>query len=445
VQCRAAARPMWAAKEPEPSGDVVTRMITKEISSCTCIPDLEDVCSKWIGRFDHIHAAAALVKLAKMSSRGRAEPALFKQLASLWLELLPDAQLQGCATVLWACAKLGVVSDAQLWNRTWAAFFSLLVEKVENGSTVTPQNVSIVLWACAKVRKQPTADEHQLLMHALLQPDAVSAAKAQAIANTVWALGRLQQLSGWQGGVSEQDIQQLLGQGQLQMLITSDNNQAVSNVLMSLALLATGPHSLLSLSFSQHAAKQLITGTSPGSLKSWKLQHITMSMWACGELGLFDEQFMAAAVAAAPQWVPKAANPEVVQALAACAQLQYRDYGFLQQLLQQGLQLLQLQPGERVGRLRPLSPADKASLAALCSLSIAQLDMRELAGAAKALVASSGIGKQARTHPSNLWRLRVFHSWLLQHQLLDGQGLTGLLTEQQLQQGEKESAVFGDK
>jgi len=240
-------------------------------------------------------------------------------------------------------------------------------------------------------------------------------------------------------------MQQLLGEQQLQVLIATGSSQAVSNVLVSLALLATSAAPLVSLSFAQHAAKQLLAGRRPGSLKDWDPQAVTNSMWSCGELGLFDEQFMAAAVAAAPQWVPSSTGFDLTQALSSCAKLQCKDYGFLKQLLQQGQQLLQLQPGDRVGRLRSLSPADKASLAALSSLSIAQLDMQELAGAARVLVASSEIGKQPRTHPSNLRRLWVFHSWLLQHQLLDGKGLTGLLTEQQLQQGEKEAAVYGDK
>jgi len=442
VHCRAGARPMWAAKEPEPSDDAVARMITQEISACKQVTKLEDVCSKWIGRFNYINASAALVKLVKLS-RGRADPALFKQLASLWLRLLPDAQLQQCANVLWACAKLGVVSDAQVWNRTWEAFFNLL--KREVGATVAPQNNSNVLWACAKLRQQPTADEQQLLVQAMLQPDVLSLAVEQDVANTVWALGRLQQLPGWPGGVSEQDIQQLLGEQQLQVLLASGNSQALSNVLVSLALLATSAAPLVSLTFAQHTANQLLAGIPPGSLKGWQPQPVTNSMWACGELGVIDGQFMAAAVAAAPQWVPRSTDYDLNQALTACAKLQYRDYGFLQQLLQQGKHLLQLQPGKKVGRLKPLSGADKDALAAMFGWSVAHLDMQELAGAARGLVASSAIGKQPRTHPSNLRRLWVFHSWLLQHHLLNGKGLTGLVAEQQLQQGEKEAAVYGDK
>jgi hypothetical protein len=61
------------------------------------------------------------------------------------------------------------------------------------------------------------------------------------------------------------------------------------------------------------------------------------------------------------------------------------------------------------------------------------------------LVVGSSIWQGSRTHPSNLRRLWVFHSWLLKHQLLDGKGLAGLVTQQQLQQGAKEAAEWGDK
>jgi hypothetical protein len=99
---------------------------------------------------------------------------------------------------------------------------------------------------------------------------------------------------------------------------------------------------------------------------------------------------------------------------------------------------------KRAGRTVALSAAEKANTAAQCSMSVAKLDMQQLAWAAKVLVVSSGVRQQPSSHPSNLRRLWVFHSWLLQHQLLDGKGLTGVLTRQQLQQGEKEAAVFGD-
>lgn len=79
-------------------------------------------------------------------------------------------------------------------------------------------------------------------------------------------------------------------------------------------------------------------------------------------------------------------------------------------------------------------------LGSLCS-AVARLDMQQLAPQALQLVTTSGIGHRP-THKANLQRLWVFHSWLLQHQLAGGQGLTGLLTQQQLKQGQQEAASF---
>jgi hypothetical protein len=63
-----------------------------------------------------------------------------------------------------------------------------------------------------KLRKQPSAGELQLMVQTFLQPAVLKDAKPQAVANVVWALGELCRLGGWKGGVSQQDVQQLLGQ-----------------------------------------------------------------------------------------------------------------------------------------------------------------------------------------------------------------------------------------
>jgi hypothetical protein len=116
----------------------------------------------------------------------------------------------------------------------------------------------------------------------------------------------------------------------------------------------------------------------------------------------------------------------------------------MQLLLRHGLLLMQRSQSKHAGRTVALSARDKATAAAQCSASIAKLDMQQLAGLAKELVVSSGVQQQPNSHPFTLRRLWVFHSWLLQHQLLDGKGLTGVLTQQQRQQGEKEVAVHRD-
>lgn len=109
------------------------------------------------------------------------------------------------------------------------------------------------------------------------------------------------------------------------------------------------------------------------------------------------------------------------------------------QVLLRGKQLLVQKPRRRSKNQQ----ADADSIAGVFGLTVAQFNMYQLAGAAKDLVALSGIGKQPNTHPSNLGRLWELHTWLLQHQLLDGRGLTGLLTEQQLLAAENAAQYSG--
>jgi hypothetical protein len=152
-----------------------------------------------------------------------------------------------------------------------------------------------------------------------------------------------------------------------------------------------------------------------------------------------DTPFVAKAVAAAPLWLPDSLPVGLKQAVRVCAVLQYRDEAFMQACLQRGLQLLspvrQQHANRQGGSSRPPSNGDRDDLAATCASAIARLDMQPLAGKAVELVLRSGVGQRPNTHPSNLSRLWVFHSWLLQHQLLDGKGLTGVVSQQQLQRG----------
>ena len=151
---------------------------------------------------------------------------------------------------------------------------------------------------------------------------------------------------------------------------------------------------------------------------------------------------MAAAVAAAPRWLPDCKYVELIQVLNCCIALQYRDETFMQACLQRGLQLLGQQQPNRQGRSnRPLLAAERDKVVGICCLSVATLDLRSLAGPACELVSRSGIGQRVSAHKANLSKLWVFHSWLLQHQLLDGKGLTGMLMQQQLQQGAKDVAM----
>lgn len=126
----------------------------------------------------------------------------------------------------------------------------------------------------------------------------------------------------------------------------------------------------------------------------------------------------------------------------ACAKLQFRNQDLMAAMLQGGQQLWQ-----SAGQCdRQQGPSHKSAqqyadqvMCALCSVTT-HLNMQQLAPQALQLVAASGIHQRHSTHQSNLRHLWVFHSWLLQHQLLDGQGLAGLVAQEQLQQGQQGAA-----
>ena len=236
-------------------------------------------------------------------------------------------------------------------------------------------------------------------------------------------------------------LQRLLAPQMLTM-VAEGTGQDASNVLVALNRMCMGSSPLLSVAAAQAYAGQLLAGVNLNRVPSWESQQINNSLWALGELQLKDNRFIRAAVAAAPKWLPNTNPRQVSQAATACAQLQYRDEHFMELLLQRAQQLLQ--PSRSKGS-RSQVEADKASLIAQLSISVVLLDMRRYAGAARKLVADFNFVEQSGTHPSNLRRLWLFHSWLLEHQLLDGKGLAGLVTKQQLQQGAKEAAEWGDK
>lgn len=201
------------------------------------------------------------------------------------------------------------------------------------------QHISNALLACAKLRKQPDTEDLQLLVQMFSQPEVLEGAAPQALANIMWGVSQLNQLRSWRGGVSEQELQQLLGEEQLELLVAQDVPQAVANVLLALGRFATGPAPVLSRSFAQAAARPLLAGAVQQCLRGWPPQEISNSLWACGVLGLAHEQFVSAAVASAPQWVPRSIAPNLTQAAKSAVQLQLQDEGFVRLLLQRAKQL----------------------------------------------------------------------------------------------------------
>jgi hypothetical protein len=434
---------MWARGTPqpeEPGSGGLSGLITRDITNCDSVPELETVFIEYGSNFSYVNASAALVKYAKLRGSSMHSP-FFSKLAAVWLQRLPEAEQRQCANVLWACSKLGSAKHP-VWAPTWQRFNGLVAKDLSGDGvpSVQPQELSNVLYACATLCKQPQSDELLLLLEAFLHPGVLAAAAPQAIANVIWALGLLSITPGWEAKASHELLQQLLAPQVLLTVAVDGVPQAASNVLMGLARMCTGPSPLLSTAAAREHAQQLLAGIQPRRVSSWGPRDISNAMWAFGELQLKNDELVSAAVAAAPRWLPQCNDAGVSQAATACARLQHRDEDFMRLLLQRGEHLLQ-----QGGRSRGLSNIEKASLVALCCVSVALLDMRGLAGAACTLVASSNIMQNHQTGRANLRRLWVFHSWLLEHQLLDGRGLVGLMTEQQLQLGARESAAWQDK
>jgi hypothetical protein len=161
---------MWARGTPEPNDDsskfghdAISAIVTKEITSCDSVAELETVFLEYSGRFSYINAAAALVKYAKLRGSSMRSP-FFSKLAAVWLTRLPEAEPRQCANVLWVCSKLGS-SEHPVWIKTWKAFIGLVEKDLSTDSppSVQPQEFSNVLYACANLRKQPQPDELLLL------------------------------------------------------------------------------------------------------------------------------------------------------------------------------------------------------------------------------------------------------------------------------------------
>jgi hypothetical protein len=92
------------------------------------------------------------------------------------------------------------------------------MQHVQRGSSLNSeegrplQAVGQAVLAAATLHKQPSPGELQLLVQALLQQGVyVRGAAAVGLREFISALQQLSQLPGWQGGVSEQDMQQLRG------------------------------------------------------------------------------------------------------------------------------------------------------------------------------------------------------------------------------------------
>jgi hypothetical protein len=391
--------------------------------------------------------------------------------------------------VLWACSKLRY-TDATLWSSTLSEFMQLLQEsndvsaqnvsnviysiatiasvnksvvpglssaELEETATalcrrmqilatnptedaVNAQDLSNTLWGCAKLAINPSSAILNSLLQAMARERVSEAATAQAVSNTLWAVSVLGLECGWQPQLPQRAWQRLLGELQLSRIANTDKPQGVATALLALGRLAAstkaaaGKPPAISKEFAQQCALQLLQGKVARQLNRWGPQDIANSMLAASQLGVSAQSFFDGAVAVVPvsAWLSRAAAVDLAQVAAAFEGLQLRQHQQLMSgVVKRSKQLLQEQK-------QPMSVVQRFSTAALVSNTVAVLDMRQLAGDVKDLVAASDLKvatDEQASSAGNLAKLWEVHAWLVQHQLLDGQGLAGLLTEQQLAAG----------
>jgi hypothetical protein len=445
----------------------------------------------------HLNPAAARTKV------------MLRKLARLWSEQLPTSDPQGMIDVLRVCGKLQYMDTglwkstlpalvqtlqdgkhavtaqslvsvlqvlAALGNKSkvpgvppaeveaavqqLCSNLQLLVTQPQQNAAAHPEHISTALWACAELRISPGAAVLDGLLQAIEQPAMLDAATPRALSEALWAVGRLHQQCNWQPR-----LQQLLGEQQLARI--ADAPQGVAIALLALVWLSSAAQppaaaapaavpaaaaavpAAISMQSARPLAIRLLQGQVAQQLDLWNAQAVANSMWASAKLGVYDAGFIDRVVAAAPEWLAEPSVPVLTQVAWACKTLplQEQQQRQLLQVVVQASNALFALPGGEARRLAWQSRVlrYRVHVAATVGSSVAALDMQDLAGAVRELVANSSTKPERPVSTSNispvglamLWEV---HAWLVQQQLLDGQGLAGLLSEQQLAEGKAAAA-----
>jgi hypothetical protein len=189
--------------------------------------------------------------------------------------------------VLWACGKLRY-ADYELWRSTMAAFLQDVQQgaevKAQNQANVVPglaniaassqgqvpgmskaevasavqqlcshmrvmvlhpqlegiqpQDISSVLWGCAKLRVHPGDAAINSLLQAMSRPAMLEAAAPQAVSNVLWAASDLRMRCGWQPQLQQRVWERLLGEPQLKLVADQGKPLAVANAVLAVARLS---------------------------------------------------------------------------------------------------------------------------------------------------------------------------------------------------------------
>jgi hypothetical protein len=360
--------------------------------------------------FDHINVSAAFTHAKKLCRTGvppEQQPAAVQQLLQHLHQLAEQLQQQQCgarelANIMSSCGHLRLKSSVEL----------LLPEFLQDSKLqqAQPQAVSNTLWSVATLDMQPsTSVVLQLVQHFRRK---LPQAEPQHVSNTLWAVDTLGTR------LPESDVQQLV-QHFIQVLPQA-KPQEVPDTLGAVARMG---HTLPADQLEQFLAY------SRQQLHRYKPQALAETLWACGRMHYAPLQLLSA-LEQQPQLLTAllaAAGPQGLANMAlACGQLGYRGKLLPGALLQQAVQL-QL----RNSRTHSLNMQDVCNL----SWSAAVLDMQQNVPQVLQLVPACS--ELWDTADEEGWRqLYQVHLWLLDRQLpAPGQGLSRVLSPQQLQQG----------
>jgi hypothetical protein len=317
-----------------------------------------------------------------------------QQLMQHFVRVLPQANPQNASNTLWAVATLGV----QLTEGDVQQLVQRFVRVLQDAK---PPAVSNTLWAVAKLGVQLPEGDTQELMQRFVQ--VLPQATPQNVSNTLWAVATL----GVQ--LTEGDVQQLVQH--FVRVLQDAKPQAVSNTLWAAATLGVQ----LQQGDVQKLVQRLVQ-----VLPQAKPQEVSNSLWAVATMGRTLparqlDQLLSHFQAQLPGCKPQ----EVANTAWACGRMQYAP--------------LQLQWG---ARLQDRKAGEGCNLQGICSLCwcAAVLDLQQYVPQVLQLAAAC----------SHMWgtavgevlcQLYQVHLWLLDSQLpAPGQGLLGVLSQQQLQQ-----------
>eukprot|EP00878_Enallax_costatus_P013975 GHUV01014614.1.p1 GENE.GHUV01014614.1~~GHUV01014614.1.p1 ORF type:complete len:551 (+),score=107.19 GHUV01014614.1:166-1818(+) len=459
---------------PANLGTALTRQITSSIRESQRLQDLEDIVDEWGSSFDYIHVSAAFAKAAKLSQNRPANAGVVAaKLGHIWKQHYQLSDVRGLANVLWAVGKLQL-KDPDLWCMTVQTFvqavdtsdmrsvsmvvYALASISLVNKGTVpglprehlqqcltmlleqayifaahpaggiASQDISNILWGCAKLRFSTGGHELAAFVQTLSRADIVEAANPQELANSLFALGELQGVCDLQSAISGRLWGRILQEAVLKKLSDS-HPRYVTNTLLALARLATSDNPVISRSQAQHSATQLLKGRVAADVTAWNPQDLSNAMYACAKLQMEHKPLLDAFVVVAPAMVPTAVEGWLLTQVAwACTTLNVPVHAqFMGDVLSRSVQLL---------RLSNMRTPDSSviGLAAIVSSSIARLDMQALAAGVVQLLSTPAVQQRLlkKLLPSHARMFWEVHWWLVSKSLLDGKGLSGCMTPEQL-------------